>query len=198
MLADDNGERSDLLYKPGVEQSRSNVVQLEQEFVVAQNARLAANGSYLPTISLDGNYYTKRVGFQSGNDWDVTLKFDVPVFELADTLGEIKEADSALVSAKLGYEERKRQASLEARDAYEEFESDRRAEIVLGEARDASKDNYDILQKEFGTNLVNNLDVLDALRRYQEVRQRHELARYDAKKSYWRLALALGEIPGAA
>lgn len=194
ILTDENGEGADLLFRPGIEQTRADVVQYEQEFLVAKNKRVAANASYLPVISLDGNYYTKRVGFQSGNQWDVTLKFDIPVFEAGEVFGEIKEADANLVVAKLAYEQKKRQAALEARDAFEEFESDLASEEALSEASRASQDNYEILQKEFSTNLVNNLDVLDALRRYQDTRRRYEQARYGAKKSYWRLKLALGEI----
>lgn len=195
LLAEDNGEHADLLFRPGAELSRFDVAQLEQELIVARNKRVAANASYLPAVSLDGNYYTKRVGFQAGNDWDVTLKFDIPVFEPADTLGEIKEADAGLVTAKLAFEQKKRRAALEARDAFEEFSSDLGAERSLLEARRASRDNYEILREEFSTNLVNNLDVLDALRRYQETEQRYARSRYDLKKSFWRLKLALGEIP---
>ncbi len=193
-LTDDNGETGDVLYAPGKAFSRSDVIQAEQEYVVAQKKRLAANATYLPIISLDGNYYTKRVGSQSGNDWDVTFKFDIPVFELGDTLGEIKETDALSEQARLLYERKKREASLEARDTFEEFEFDLRSESALSEANRATRENYEILQKEFSTNLVNNLDVLDSLRRYQDTRQRYERSRYDAKKSYWRLKLALGEI----
>lgn len=193
-LTDDNGETGDVLLTPGGELSRSDVVQYEQEYVVARKTREAANASYLPVITLDGNYYTKRVGFQSGNDWDVTLKFDIPVFEAGDVLSEIKEADALSEQARLLYEQKKRQASLEARDAFDDFESDIRSEAALADANKAAQENYEILQKEFRTSLVNNLDVLDALRRYQDTRRRYESSRYDAKKSYWRLKLALGEI----
>jgi len=193
-LAEENGEEREVLYVPGAEQGRSDVVQYEQAYIVAQKKVIAANANFFPEISLDGNYYTHRVGFQSGNDWDVTLKFDVPVFEVAQTLGDVKEAASLREQARLEWEERKRQANLEARDALEELRSDLEAERTLEEARRASKENYEILQKEFSTNLVNNLDVLDSLRSYQDTQRRYERARYDAKKSYWRLKLALGEI----
>ncbi len=193
-LADENGERSDVLLKPGAEQARSDVIQAHEEMVFAQNKRVAANATLLPVITLDGNYYTQRVGFQSTNDWDVTLKFDIPVFEVGDALGEIKEADAMNEQARLLYEWKKRQALLEARDAFEQFESDRESEEALSDASRASDENYLILQKEFSTSLVNNLEVLDALRRYQDTQRRYERVRYDAKKSYWRLKLALGEI----
>ena len=109
-------------------------------------------------------------------------------------MGEIKEADALNEQARLLYERKKREASMEARDTFDEFESDRQSELALADASRASEENYGILQKEFSTSLVNNLDVLDSLRRYQDTQRRYQRARFDAKKSYWRLKLALGEI----
>ncbi len=143
---------------------------------------------------MDGNYYTHREGFQSGNDWDVKLTFDIPVFEVGSTLGDIKEASSNREKARLEWEEKKRLAMTEAENALEEYTAAQEAHKALQEADNASKENYEILQKEFGQNLVNNLEVLDALRRYQDVQRRFYLASFEAKKTYWRLRSTLGDI----
>ena len=195
-LAEDNGESREVRVSLEESQKRSDVIQYEQAYKVAEQGVVSANADFFPKISLDGNYYTQRVGFQNGNDWDVTFKFDVPIFEVGETLGDVREAASLREQARLAWEEKKRSAYLDARDAYDDFISAVRSETALDRADKASKANYAILQKEFSTNLVNNLEVLDALRRQQDVQRRYVSARYAAKVNYWKLMLALGNIPG--
>ncbi len=182
---------SDILKKST---SRSDVLSDEQAYIVAEKGVVVAQADLFPTISLDGNYYTQRVGFQNGNDWDMTLKFDVPVFEVGQTLGDIKEAVSDREKARLKYEQDKRLALLDIQNAHEDLESSRESEKALSEAHQASKENYDILSKEYLLNLVNNLEVLDALRRHEDIAKRYYEARYTARKNYWKLKVALGEI----
>ncbi len=195
-LAEDNGESREAPATLDASQKRSDVVQYEQAYLVAEQAVVSANANFFPKISLDGNYYTQRVGFQNGNDWDMTFKFDVPVFEVGQTLGDVREAASLREQARLAWEEKKRLAYLDAQNAYEDLLSAVRSEEALGRAEKASSANYTILQKEFSTNLVNNLEVLDALRRRQDVQRRYQTARYAVKVNYWKLRLALGDIPG--
>ncbi len=195
-LVEDNGESHDFPATLDASQKRSDVIQYEQAYLVAEQHVVAANADFFPKISLDGNYYTQRIGFQNGNDWDVTLRFDVPVFEVGQTLGDVREAVSQREQARLAWQEKKRSAYLGAQNAYDDFRSSVRSEAALGRADRASETNYSILQKEFSTNLVNNLEVLDALRRRQDVRRRYVAARYTAKVDYWKLRLALGDIPG--
>ena len=66
---------------------RSDVQAAEQGYRVAQNGVIAAQADLFPTASATGNFYTRRVGSQSGNDWDVTLQISVPVFEAGKRWG---------------------------------------------------------------------------------------------------------------
>lgn len=175
---------------------RPDVLEAEQTYIVSQKKVISANAGLFPEITVDGNYYTRREGFQSGNDWDVRLTLDVPVFEVGATLGDIKEASSNREKARLVWEEKKRMAFMEAKNALEEYNASQEAHEALREAEKASKENYEILQNEFGQNLVNNLEVLDALRRSQDVQRRFNTAFFESKKAYWRLCSSLGIIPG--
>ncbi len=195
-LLDANHEPVDWLPDLTRVELRPDVLGAEQEYIVSQKKVISANSDLFPDIYVDGNYYTRREGFQSGNDWDVKLTIDVPVFEVGSTLGDIKEASSNREKARLNWEEKKRRALTDAENALEEYSAAQESHVSLQEAEQASKENYEILQKEFGQNLVNNLEVLDSLRRYQDVRRRFNAAFFEAKKSYWRLCSALGEIPG--
>lgn len=172
---------------------RKDVMAAEQEAVVADKAVIAAQSGFFPKVTLDGNYYTRRVGYQSGNDWDFVLKADVPIFDAGQTLGDVKEAAASREAAKLRRDEARRSSVLDAQNAYENLLSSRRAEEALTAADSASKENYDILTQEYRLNLVSNLDVLDALRRYQDVRRRANQARYQTIRNRWKYKVALGE-----
>ena len=178
--------------------SRADVLADEQGLIVADKKVMAANADLFPTLSLDGDYYAERVGFQSGNDWDLKLKLDLPIFQVGQTMGDITQADSNRKKARLKYEETGRLADLDIRNASQALESARESELALQEAGKASHENYDILTEEYRSNLVNNLEVLDALRRDLDIQRRYHEAYYAARKSYWRLKVALGDVPGVA
>ena len=174
--------------------TRSDVQAEEQADIVADKGVLAAQSDLIPKVSLDGNYYTKRTGFQSGTDWDVMLKFDVPIFELGTTLGDIREATATKAAASLMARQTRRIAERDIKDAYERLHTSELQEKSLGEAADATKQSYTLISDDYGHNLVNNLEVLDALRRYQEIERRSNTASYERKKNFWRFKAALGEI----
>ncbi|HTL71556.1 MAG TPA: TolC family protein [Candidatus Eisenbacteria bacterium] len=174
---------------------RSDVRAAEEALRVARAGLLGAQGGFLPTVSLDGNYYTKRVGFQNGNDWDVTFAVDVPIFDAGETLADVKEAGVTLRRAELTLSRAQRTAELEVRNAWEEMRSAKAAESAFAEAARAAKENYEILSKEYRLSLVNNIEVLDALRRNEEIQRRANDARYDARRAFWKFRVALGDLP---
>lgn len=173
--------------------ARLDVQSLEQAYRVRIKGVTSAQAGLFPTASLDANVYTERVGFQEGNDWDVLLTIDVPIFDAGETLGDIKEAASLRETARLEWERAKRWAQLDIQNEYENFRSALLSERALSEADAASKKNYEILAGEYRLSLVNNLDVLDALRRYQNSVRSYNSARYDARRAYWRYQVARGE-----
>jgi outer membrane protein TolC len=162
--------------------ARADVEALLNAKILAEQNFVSAQSGFFPKLTLDGNYYTRRVGFQEGNDWDVLLTLSVPVFDAGQTLGNVREAASQRDEARLRYEGSKRQASREIRDAYERLSSSLQIASVLKEAAQASKENYEIQIKEYRLSLVNNLEVLDALRRHEEIALRENQANIEAHK----------------
>ncbi len=174
--------------------ARADVKAAEQAKVLAQKNVVVAQSGLFPTIKVDGNYYTHRVGFQSGIDWDVLLSIDVPVFTGTETIGEIKEAAANRETASLFLEKSKRMADLEIKNAFAEFKASGLVERALVEARDASKKSYELHAEEYKLNRVNNLEVLDALKQYEDIERRWNTARYQMLKNFWKLKVAVGEI----
>ncbi len=195
-LLDDNDFKrdvSDMAYYLAKSGYRSDLKASEQAKILAEKNVVAAQSGLFPTVKIDGNYYTQRVGFQSGIDWDVLLTIDIPLLNGTETIGDIKEAAASRETAKLQLGKLKRQTELDVKEAFMMFKVSGLQEKALEAAVDASKKNYELNMEDYRHNLVNNLDVLDALQKYQDVRRRLNQAHYQMLKSFWRLKVAVGE-----
>jgi outer membrane protein len=173
--------------------TRADVTAAEESMKLAREDVTSARSEFLPSGTVDGNYYTRRVGFQSGTDWDLTWKLDVPIFEGTGPLGELKAAEARRRQAELEHQRAGRYARVEIRNAYETLTAWITQEKALRAARDASKENYRIQNEEYGLSLVNNLQVLDAFRQSQDVSLRWSRAYHEVKRKYWEFRAAQGE-----
>jgi outer membrane protein len=173
---------------------RADVLAAKEAETLAAQAITSARAGFLPSASLDGNYYTRRVGFNEGNDWDVTIKAVIPIFDAGQTIGDMKEAGTLHRVAVLRAQETRRRAELEIRNAFEDYRSALAQRSALASAAQANRANYDIQAKEYSFSLVNNLEVLDSLRRYEEVERRRNTAEYEAQRAHVRFLAATGEV----
>jgi len=172
---------------------RVDVKAAEEGTVLAANNVIAAQSGFFPKVSLEGNYYTQRVGFQSGVDWDFMLVIDVPVFDGAQTLGDVRLVEAKEESARLLFQKTGRIAELETKNAYEDYRSSKVEEAKLFQAAEASRKSYELQAEEYRTNLVNNLEVLDALRQRESIHRSYNQAQFEARRNFWKLKVAAGE-----
>lgn len=173
-------------------ESRPDVKAAEQALKTAQQRIIVAQSGLWPEIALENHLYEKREGFQSGIDWDLLLSIDVPLFTGGSTLGEIKSALVARKKAKLDYSETYRRARLQIKQAYEAWLASGEEFKALEEAVEAAKENYRVQKEEYEYNLVNNLDVLDALENVNDTEIAMVRSYYDQKMNHWRLQIASG------
>ncbi len=173
---------------------RSDVQAAQQGYFLGKSQVIMARANLFPMVEVDGNYYTKRIGFQADNDWDFTLKMTVPIFELGKTLADIKSANSSRESKRLIWQRAVRLAQLDIENAFQDFQAAQLNRKVLLKAKRASQKNYELVSSDYKVNLVNNLDVLDALRRLEDIELRYNEAFFQMKKSYWKFKVALGDI----
>ncbi len=174
---------------------RSDVLAAKEAATSADKKAAAAWGELFPSVKLDGNYYTERVGTQSDIDWDVLLTVDVPIFEGTTAVGDIKSASAVKESAKLAWAKAQRIAAREAEDAFETFQSSVRRQNLLYEAKAAAEENSRMQTEEYRLSLVSNLDVLQALRFLEEATLRWDRARYETKINFWKMKIASGKTP---
>ncbi len=173
--------------------ARADVQAAKHAKLLAEKKVTVAQAGLFPEVTLDGNYYTQRVGTQKDVDWDVLVTAEIPLFNRLDTFSDIKLAVADKDSARFTYEKTRRVAVLEIQNAHEDYVYSRIIESRLSAAAGAAKKEYQMYAEEYKLNLVNNLDVLDVLRGSREIEQRHNAARYAMKKNYWKLKAAIGE-----
>ncbi len=172
---------------------RPDVVASREAWNVARNQLRVARAQFFPTVDLESNYYTKRTGVAADVDWDVLLTVDVPLFQGGKAVGASMTAASEARQAKLLFAKTERTAQREVLDAYARFESALARRLALANALQAAEENFRLQVEDYRLSLVNNLDVLDALRTLEDARRDEIGARYDAKRLYWLLRATAGE-----
>jgi outer membrane protein len=177
-------------------ENRPDVLAAKESLEVFKKQTTVARSSFFPTVDLTADSYTtKRTDTSAGVDWDVLLNVNVPIFNGGNSFGQVIQARAQVNEADLRLSQTKRHALLEIRNAYTQWQSDRKQLRALEKAVDASENNYQLQVEDFQRNLVNNLDVLQALEDLQGVRRSLVAAITDTKRSYWNLLVATGEIP---
>ena len=188
---EDNRKLEDYLE---AEETRSDVQAAKHAVTTARGGVIVAQSDLWPSFSLVNNQYQKREGFQSGIDWDLVLKVDVPLGKGGTTFGNIKNAVSDWKKTKLSYSLTKRQAELDIKQSYQNWISYREQSKALEEAMKASEENFREQAADYEHNLVSNLDVLTALESLHDTRRQANETYYQMKQNYWRLKVATGEV----
>lgn len=174
--------------------ARPDVKAAEEIWRIATKQVTIARSKLWPSVGLQGDYYTKRVGVSSSVDWDILLTVDVPIFQGGEDFGAITAASSQARQAKLRFAQLQRQAALDIHNAYATLTADLARTTALEKALEAAEENYRLQAQDYRFNLVNNLEVLQAIQALEDARRDLIRARHDAKRAYWRLLVATGEL----
>ena len=172
---------------------RPDVMAKEDALEVARKKTGIAKSDFLPTISAEGNYYASRNTTPANSKWNASLNVDVPIFEGTETHGAVKEASAKEKISELELTQAKRLAEQEIRDSYAKFTSAISVKTALKKAYVSALMNYNLQSKDYKLNLVNNLDVLEAIQALQDARRNYIHAFYETKRLYWQLCAATGE-----
>jgi outer membrane protein len=177
--------------------ARADVVAAKEALASYKNNITAARSNFLPSATLAGNSYTKRSDVNEGNDWDVTLNVSVPLFNGMGDFGQMRQARAQANEADLRLSQVRRKAVLEIKNAYTRMESAYKRHAALQTAVAGARKNLNLQSEDFKKNLVNNLDVLQAVEDLQIVRRQEVNSRMALGREYWALQVATGEIAGA-
>jgi len=172
--------------------SRPDVLAVEQAWSVARKQVGVEQADLWPNVDLEANYYTERAGVAAQVDWDALLTVDVPIFQGGEAVGGVREALSKARQAKLRSGEAKREAVLDAQNAYADLQAATAQHASLERALAAAEEDYRLQVEDYRLNLVNNLDVLQALQILLNTRRDVIHSRFEVLRRYWALQAASG------
>lgn len=175
--------------------ARPDLKAAEEASAQAQQEVRVAKADFWPTVGLEGNYFVERVGASKEVDWDAALKVEIPLYQGGQAAGAVKEASSKARQAKLRFSEIRRRAAQEIRETYTRYQSSLARVAALEKAHQAAEENHRLQAEEYSRNLVSNLEVLQALEALQEERRDLIQAEQESRRLYWRLQVAVGEVP---
>jgi len=175
--------------------NRPDVLAAAESLTVFKKQITIARSSYFPTVGLTADSYTtKRDSADQSVDWDVLLSVNVPIFTGGNSTGKVIQARAQAEEADLRLSQTRRTALLEIQNAYTTWKSDLRQLAALDKAVAASDKNFQLQVGDFQRNLVNNLDVLQALADLQNVRRTYVATKSNTWRAYWNLKVSTGEI----
>ena len=178
-----------------VADARPDVRADEEAWRVAQKAVGVAQAKFWPTVDAEGNYYVDRAGVSQDITWDAKLTVDVPLFQGGEAVGAAKEAASKAQQARWAFQRAARTARLDIQDGYTKLRQTEDQTTALERALEAAERNYDLQLEDFRHNLVNNLDVLQALQDVQDTKREVIHAHHERKRLYWQLRADAGALP---
>jgi outer membrane protein TolC len=172
--------------RPDVKAARESLEALRKNTTIARAA-------FFPSVSVTGNSYVKRPDSYEGNGWDILLSVNVPLFNGLNDVGQVSQAKAQFNEAELKLSQVRRKAWLEIRNAVVKLASARKQVAALAKTVGASERNYELQRQDFERNLVNNLDVLQALEDLQADRRAYVAATAEMNRNFWALKVATGE-----
>ncbi|MDO8526931.1 MAG: TolC family protein [Deltaproteobacteria bacterium] len=172
---------------------RPDIVSAEEAKRFSKYQLNIQKGGMFPTINAEANYYTLRSGFQEGINWDATFSLDFPLFEGGQTKAKIQEAKLLLKQADLQLSEKKRQADLEIKKAYQDFVSSKKQAAAFENAATKAQQSYKASEEDYHNGLINNLQLLELLRRMEEVQRNYVRTSLQTKLSWLNLKASAGE-----
>jgi outer membrane protein TolC len=170
---------------------RPDVLAAVQRERAARKQLAAARGEHFPVISLEGNYFVKEPR-SSDREWNFFLTLDVPIFEGGAIEARVRENKALVRQSELNLSQLQRTADKDVRTAYNDFIASVAQFLRLKELVQTSEETYTVQKNDYGRGVSSNLDVLDALRKYEEAERRLLSQEMQARVNLVRLHVAAG------
>jgi outer membrane protein len=175
--------------------SRPDLSVQREQLASAEESVSVARGAHLPSVDLSGNYYLDRTGILADTKWDFSVTATLPIFQGGVLQSQVREAAERRTSQELLVAQARRTAEREIQAAWQAADGALAQIRFLSEARDAADRNYREQQKDYRLGLITNLDVLQALNSYQDIRRSYDRTRFQARSALVALEASVGEAP---
>jgi outer membrane protein len=180
---------------PQVEEapSRYDIKAKQAQLNAATLERKAAERGHLPTLFLEGNSYLYEEP-DSNRDWEVLLKFDLPLFEGGATQAAIAEYRAKERASQVRLKLQEREAIKELKTAHVKLVSTRKELELIDVQRVAARKNLSAQRRDYELGLVTNLDVLAAIQQELEAERKYAGAQADLFIAHAELKVASGAV----
>ncbi|HBU05303.1 MAG TPA: hypothetical protein DEA95_01600 [Nitrospiraceae bacterium] len=139
---------------------------LELQKKIGQEQVKYTQGSYWPTLSIEGVYSRKdedpAASTLNKESAYGGLKISIPIFEGGLRDAEVKEAEAKQRQAALLYEDKKKSIDIEVESAYLNLITQKGIMEKFGAQLTFAEDNYKAVSKQFEFGLASSIDVMDA------------------------------------
>lgn len=173
---------------------RPDVLALEQNWEISRKNVDIEKAGYLPTVSLEGEYFTARNTNPSNSKWDALLSVNIPIFEGTLTYGRVQEAILKAEENKLQFQRSKRSATSDINQAFTKIKNSISRSKALNKSLKAAQMNYYLQKQDYQHNLVNNLEVLTAIETLEASQRDYIQSFYETKRQYLQLLVTSGQI----
>jgi outer membrane protein len=187
-----------------LEQSRVQAFSLRPDILSfdaqmrAQDQTIATNRrGHLPDILVDGVYGRKNVSsalptFPLKDDWGVTLRLSIPIFDGFKTTYKVEESVRTYYSIKAQEEQQKQQVSLEVEQGYANLISSQEKIKASKAAEGAGKENLELANGRYQVGVGSIIEVTDAQEVYVRAEVDYINSLYNYKISEAQLLKAVG------
>lgn len=176
-------------------ESREDVLAARSAIDEARSNVGVAKAGHYPTIGASANYYPYRVGFYEPIKWDVTFSLSFPIFQGGTVNAQIQEAKSKLAASHLNEQLAVRQSEKDIRAAYSTWRSSLEQARAYSTAAAKNRVNFEAQRAEYQTNLVSNLEVMQAQANWLDSERKANQLRHQSRMNYVQLLVAAGRIP---
>lgn len=172
--------------------ARPDILALVESERQARRNLSAAKGDLLPVVTLNGNVAITRDPPFNQDDWGFTLQIEMPLFDGGLILSRIREQKELVRTSELNVDELQRTADQDVRTALNNFNAGVAQAVQLREAALLSEENYNAQAQDYRRGVVSNLDVLNALKEFQDARRQLNSADMNARVNLINLHVAAG------
>lgn len=179
----------------GKADTRPDIQAARENLNVVKGDQKLARSEYFPSLNAAANSYTDRPSSQEEVDWDVTLSVDMPLWDWGSRRGTLKAANSVVAQFEKNLQFVTRQADLEIRNAYRDYESAKKQLDIQTKSVELARQNYEIQVEDDHQGLVSNLDVFESLDRLNNAELGFNNARLQEKLTAINLEITSGAKP---
>ena len=177
---------------------RAELKAVELQKKIADDQVKYAQGTYWPTLSIEGVYSRLKNEPSSPFFIDETiygaLNLNFTFFEGGLRKAEVRESEARQRQAGLALEDLKKDITIEVENAYLDFMTQKGVLKSLEDQLTFAKDNYDAVSKQFEFGLADSIEVMDANTLLVTAEKQLANAKYDYQLSILRVESASGTL----